>query len=112
MPRVVPFDGDGSGGAADQDSIFNVPAFFILFRETLEAAIILCIVLNILNRTIRDNAELLRRAKRHVWIGTAVGLGISLAIAIAFIAVFYTIKSNLWEDAEPLWEGILGLIAT
>jgi high-affinity iron transporter len=49
-------------------SLFSVPAFFILFRETLEAAIILSVMMALLDRLVED-AEQRRRMKKHVWWG-------------------------------------------
>lgn len=44
--------------------------------------------------------------------GSAVGFLIALAIGAAFIAVWFTQASNLWQKSEELWEGIFSLIAS
>lgn len=44
--------------------------------------------------------------------GTVIGLAICLAIGGAFIAVWYTVASNLWKNSENLWEGIFSLVAS
>ena len=41
-----------------------------------------------------------------------MGLLIALAIGAAFIAVWFTKASNLWNKSENLWEGIFSLIAS
>ena len=47
----------------------------------------------------------------QIFLGAAIGLFIALAIGSAFIAVWFTQASNLWSNAEELWEGIFSLVA-
>ena len=42
-----------------------------------------------------------------VFAGAGLGFFIALAIGAAFIAVWFTQASNLWEKSEALWEGQL-----
>lgn len=53
-----------------------------------------------------------KRLRRQVWLGAALGLVLCLCIGCAFIAVFYTLKNDVWSKSEDLWEGIFCLIAT
>ncbi|GES98674.1 plasma membrane iron permease [Rhizophagus clarus] len=92
--------------------LFDVPAYFILLRETLEITIILAVLLGFIDKLLPDDAALRKKLKKQIWIGTAAGLGISLIIGATFIAVFYTVAKNLWEDSEPAWEGSFCLIAS
>lgn len=92
--------------------LFDVPAFFILLRETLEVTIILAVLLGFIDKLVPENQELRKHLKKQIWIGTGVGLLISLIIAVAFIAVFYTVAKNLWEENEGAWEGSFALIAS
>lgn len=69
-------------------SIFSAPIFFIMFRETTEAAIIVSVLLSFIKQVVVDDAVLHRRLKWHVWIGVLIGLAISLIIGGAFIAVW------------------------
>ncbi|KAJ3085468.1 high-affinity iron permease [Quaeritorhiza haematococci] len=91
--------------------LFNVGAFFVLFREALEAAIILGVLLQYVNRCIPNNPSLLRSVKRQVWIGTAVGLAISVLIGIAFTVVFYVLKQDVFGPYAPIFEGSLMSLA-
>ncbi|KAI8334411.1 iron permease FTR1/Fip1/EfeU [Chlamydoabsidia padenii] len=95
-----------------ESDLFSVPIFFILFRETCEASIIVAILLSFLKMTLGDSTPLYRRLRNQVWIGAGAGLGICLCIGAAFIAVWYTVLTNLWGDAELIWEGVFSLIAT
>ena len=92
-------------------NLFSVPAFFILFRETLECSIILAVLLSLLHRLIPDNPAFRKRLTYQVWIGVILGLVVSLVIGGIFIAVFYTVAFNLWQKAEPIWEGVFSLLA-
>ncbi|XP_024396031.1 high affinity iron permease 1 [Physcomitrium patens] len=90
--------------------LFNVPAFFILFRETLEAAIILSVMMVLIDNIVEETS-LRRRMKKHVWLGVVTGVVLSLIIATIFISLYYTVAKEAWDSSEPLWEGILSLIA-
>lgn len=137
-------------------NVFSVPIFFIVFRETLEAVIIISVLLGIVEQiantqlggdlppaTVTDSEKekhgpeggahgpppslpssdddssageaerkkLLRKLRIQIFIGSAVGLLIALAIGAAFIAIWFTEASNLWQKSEELWEGIFSLVA-
>lgn len=93
--------------------LFSVPAFFILFRETLECAIIISVLYTVLDRVLpKDQHPQAYRALSLQIIGGAVlGLIVSIVIGVIFIIIFYTISKNLWEDSEAIWEGVLALLA-
>ncbi|ORX49057.1 high-affinity iron permease [Hesseltinella vesiculosa] len=93
------------------EDLFNVPIFFILFRETTEAAIIVSVLLTFLMKTFDKQSPLYRRLRNQIWVGAAAGFAICLCIGAAFIAVWYTQVNDLWGNSEDLWEGIFSLIA-
>ncbi|KAI7905433.1 high-affinity iron permease [Cokeromyces recurvatus] len=90
---------------------FNVPIFFILFRETTEAAIIVSVLLSFLKKMFNPESPTYKRLRNHVWIGSAVGLFICICIGVAFIAVYYTLLNDLWGNSEDIWEGVFSLVA-
>lgn len=121
--------------------LFSVPIFFIVFRETLEAAIILSVLFGIVDQLIYKTAvagpvegsgtdetgaggdadpplesgwekKLLRKLRLQIFAGALLGFLIALAIGAAFIAVWFTQASDIWGSAEELWEGIFDLIAS
>ncbi|KAF7731927.1 high-affinity iron permease [Apophysomyces ossiformis] len=92
--------------------LFNVPIFFIIFRETTEAAIIVSVLLSFLRKVFEPGSPLFKRLRNQIWIGAAVGLIICLCIGGTFIALWYTLLSNAWGSAEYIWEGVFALIAT
>ena len=90
--------------------LFSVPAFFILFRETLEASIILSVMLALINKIVPKGPSR-KRMKRQVWLGVGLGLALCLIVATVFLTLYYTIAKEAWDEAEAIWEGILGLVA-
>ncbi|KAL7342943.1 iron permease FTR1 family-domain-containing protein [Rhodotorula toruloides] len=111
--------------AAMGGTIFSVPIFFVVFREVVEAGIVVSILLSLVDgmssgnkdgATDPDEAEAVRlrvrkRMRWMVWAGALSGLAIAACIGAAFIAVFFTTLSNLWSKSEDLWEGIFCMIA-
>ncbi|CAO3626085.1 unnamed protein product [Cunninghamella blakesleeana] len=94
------------------EDLFNVPIFFILFRETTEIAIIISVLLSFLKKTFDGDSLVYKKLRKQVWIGSLIGFIICLCIGAAFIAVWYTVLNDLWGNAELIWEGVFSLIAT
>ncbi|KAK6540195.1 high-affinity iron permease [Orbilia ellipsospora] len=96
-------------------NVFAVPVFFIVFRESLETAIIASILLSFLKQTF-DTPDSDRsayvRLRRHVWLGLITGFIIVLAIGGGMIGAFYRLGVNAWANTEDLWEGIFCMIAS
>jgi high-affinity iron transporter len=57
------------------------------------------------------NKRLVRKLRFQIFFGALSGFVISLALGAAFVAVWFTQASNLWQKSENLWEGIFSLIA-
>ncbi|KAI9695424.1 MAG: hypothetical protein M1820_008609 [Bogoriella megaspora] len=95
-------------------NVFAVPVFFICFRECLEAAIIVSVLLGLLKQTIspeKDRATY-KKLVRQVWTGIGLGLLICLIIGGAFIGTFYGLGKDHFASTEDIWEGVFALIAT
>ncbi|KAJ8660256.1 hypothetical protein O0I10_004118 [Lichtheimia ornata] len=92
--------------------LFDVPIFFIVFRETTEAAIIVSVLLAFLTRMFEKGTPTYKRLRNQVWIGSVLGLFICVCIGAAFIAVWYTVLNDIWGNSEDIWEGVFSLIAT
>ncbi|GJJ76600.1 high-affinity iron transporter [Entomortierella parvispora] len=90
---------------------FSLPIFFIVFRETTEASIIVSVLLSFLSQVLTTDHAIKRRLQRQVWAGALIGLLISLAIGAAFIVVWNKYGSNLWASNESIWEGSFSLLA-
>lgn len=93
------------------EDLFNVPIFFILFRETTEAAIIVSVLLSFLKKMFPSESPVYKRLRKQIWLGSAAGLFICICIGAAFIAVYYTVLNDLWGNSEDIWEGVFSLVA-
>ncbi|KAK4142758.1 iron permease FTR1/Fip1/EfeU [Dichotomopilus funicola] len=91
--------------------VFSVPIFLVTFREALETVIIVSVLLAFLKQTLAEDKALHKRLVRQVWLGTSLGLLITLIAAAALIAVFYTAGANSWETSELRFEGAFSLVA-
>ncbi|KAI9193094.1 iron permease FTR1/Fip1/EfeU [Polychytrium aggregatum] len=92
---------------------FSIPIFFVIFRETFEAAIIVSVLLTFIAQAFPDPI-ISKHLRKQVWIGTALGLLVSLIIGAVFIAIFYLAanSANAWSQNELAWEGSFSLIAS
>lgn len=99
------------------EDVFSVQVFFLVFRETLESAIIVSVLLAFLQRTFTEqgaeaNTKLYQKLRLQVWLGAIAGLGLCLLIGGAFILVFYYLGTNLWDSTEKLWEATFSILAS
>ncbi|KAK4167341.1 iron permease FTR1/Fip1/EfeU [Cladorrhinum sp. PSN259] len=93
--------------------VFSVPIFLVTFREALETVIIVSVLLAFLKQTLATNHPAAhKKLVRQVWLGTALGILLSLIVGAALIAVFYTLGTNHWETSELNYEGSFALIAS
>ncbi|GAA6031772.1 hypothetical protein JCM8097_001981 [Rhodosporidiobolus ruineniae] len=108
-------------------NVFSVPIFIITLRETIEAAIIVSVLLGLVESLVADKTtdnndvvekldpaekkRVIRRMRIMIWAGALLGLFIALCIGAAFIAVFFTTLSDLWSKSEEIWEGVFSLVA-
>ncbi|KAG0274015.1 hypothetical protein BGZ95_010183 [Linnemannia exigua] len=94
-----------------EGSLFSFPIFFIIFRETVEAAIIVSVLLSFLRQVLGDDPAMRKRLSRQIWAGTFLGLLISFVIGGAFILVWNWYGKNLWAASEGIWVGCFSLLA-
>ena len=95
--------------------VFNVTIFFVVFRESLEAVIIMSILFSFLKQqfgTAEHHKAIYKKLLKQVWIGGILGLFVCLCIGAGFIGAFYSLKNDIWSQSEDLWEGIFCIIAT
>ncbi|KAI9162802.1 iron permease ftr1 family protein [Paramyrothecium foliicola] len=94
---------------------FSAPVFLLIFRETLETAIIVSVLLAFLKQTLGgpdSDARLYKTLQRQVWLGTAVGFLICLVVAAAIVGVFYSLGRDAWADHEYYYEAVFSLAAS
>ena len=85
--------------------LFNVPVFFILFRETVEIALVLSILFSFIQRLFAPESLIYKHLRRKIWMGTFIGGALCIVIGAAFIVAWYTALKDLWHSAEDIWEG-------
>ena len=93
------------------ENVFNVPVFFIVWRETMEAGIIISVLLAFVKQSITD-IPMRKRLYKQIWFGALAGFIICLIIGGAFIGVFYRFQNDIWGAAEDIYEGTFALIAS
>lgn len=98
---------------------FSIQVFFLVFRETLETAVIVSVLLAFLRQGLGDPASLSPSQKNYyralfwqVWIGAAIGLLLCVVIGGIFLTVFYLIGTNIWDTTEKLWEAVFCVVAS
>ncbi|KIW13477.1 hypothetical protein PV08_08665 [Exophiala spinifera] len=96
-------------------NVFAPQIFFIVFRECLEAVIVVSVLLSFLKQTLGQpdqDQKIYKRLVKQVWWGSILGILICLIIGGIFIGVFYGLGHNIWAQSEDLWEGIFYLVAS
>lgn len=95
--------------------VFNVQVFFVVFRESLEATIVVAVLLAFLRQGFGGTAQdpqVYKKLVKQVWWGAAMGLLLCLILGCAFIGAFYGLGKDIWGNSEDLWEGIFCIIAS
>ncbi|TID13175.1 hypothetical protein CANINC_005031 [Pichia inconspicua] len=104
----------------DIENYFSVQIFFIILRETIEAGIIVSVLLAFLRQNFTDpvkgtlnvDPKLFRSMQMQVWAGAFAGFGICLLIGALFIGTFYIIGTDLWSYTERIWEGMFSILSS
>lgn len=92
---------------------FSIPAFIVLFRESLEVVIVLVVIIQFLTKT-RDQGlitdEMFYRFRREVYLGAGLGFACCLVMGVGFL-VLASLAYKLFEGDSRLWfEGLMMLI--
>ncbi|KAG1862534.1 iron permease FTR1/Fip1/EfeU [Suillus subalutaceus] len=122
-------------------NLFSVSIFFIVFRESLEAVIIVSVLLGLVEQIVHgdtDQFSALQITEHHRPVNNngettvpgegdsdvtvkrrlirklrmQVFAGAGIGLFLSFALVWFTKASDLWVKAENLWEGIFELIAS
>jgi high-affinity iron transporter len=96
-------------------NVFAVQVFFIVFRECLEAIIIVSVLLSFLKQCLgqpHQDQKIYKQLRKQVFAGSIVGVVCCLCIGAIFIGLFYGLGHDAWSTSEDLWEGIFYIIAT
>lgn len=96
-------------------NVFNVQIFFVIFREALEAVVIVSVLLAFLKQGLGGALEdpvVYKKLRRQIWMGTGCGILVCIIIGGAFIGAFYGLGKDVWKKLEDLWVGVFCMIAT
>ncbi|AET40295.1 high-affinity iron permease FTR1 Ecym_5555 [Eremothecium cymbalariae DBVPG len=94
------------------NKVFNVAVFFVVFRECLEAAVIISVLLSFVKQAIGSNeVAIYKKLKAQIWVGVAAGFLVCLAVGGGFVGAYYSLGRDIFGKAEDLWEGIFCMIA-
>jgi high-affinity iron transporter len=97
-------------------TVFSVPIFFVIFRESFETGIIISVLLAFLKQTVGGAASndlaIYKTLRKQVWVGSALALLICGIIGGGLIGAFYGLRKNGWAETEYYWEGTFSLVAT
>ncbi|KAK9810489.1 hypothetical protein WJX72_011512 [[Myrmecia] bisecta] len=86
--------------------LFSVAALFILFRECLEASVIIAILLQMCRRL---NMPKLRK---QVWLGAITGILCSILVGVICIIIFYVAKNRIFQgNGKMIFKGFINLVA-
>lgn len=87
-------------------TLFSVPALLIMFREALEAAVVVSVLLQLVEKM------KMQKLKKHVWIGALTGVAISIVIGVVFIILFYVAGSKIFTgNSQAIFKGVVSWIA-
>ncbi|KAL6765919.1 iron permease FTR1 family-domain-containing protein [Haematococcus lacustris] len=75
------------------DRYFSIVALFIIFRETIEASLIVSVLLQFLSRSFPQ-------LRKQVWWGVGCGAALSILFGVIFISVFYVTKENVFTGTN------------
>ncbi|KAI5954658.1 hypothetical protein KGF54_002434 [Candida jiufengensis] len=96
-------------------NVFNVQIFFIVFRESLEAVIVVSVLLAFLKQGLGGSNQdpiIYKKLRKQIWLGAFLGILICFILGGAFIGAWYGLGKDIWSKSEDLWEGIFCIIAT
>lgn len=94
-------------------NVFNPQIFFIVFREALEAIVVVSVLLAFVKQGLGGNdPKVSKKLTRQIWLGSALGVLVCLILGCAFIGAFYGLGKDIWSKSEDLWEGVFCIIAT
>ncbi|KAJ3476547.1 hypothetical protein NLG97_g9095 [Lecanicillium saksenae] len=97
------------------NNVFAVPVFLVVFRESLEAVIIISILLAFLKQTLGGpdgDVVAYKKLRKQVWLGGVVGFLICMIVASAIIGVFYTVGRSSWAQNGLYYEGAFSLFGS
>eukprot|EP00403_Amphidinium_massartii_P023666 CAMPEP_0178392478 /NCGR_PEP_ID=MMETSP0689_2-20121128/11699_1 /TAXON_ID=160604 /ORGANISM="Amphidinium massartii, Strain CS-259" /LENGTH=608 /DNA_ID=CAMNT_0020013053 /DNA_START=56 /DNA_END=1883 /DNA_ORIENTATION=+ len=104
-------DAGGEGGAVN--IYFSVPAFVVLFRESLEVVILLAIMLQLLAKSKDDgtiNEGQYYTFRREVYIGASLGFCACLVLGVGILVVVSFVYDTMEGDTLRAFDGTMMIV--
>ncbi|KAG6379706.1 hypothetical protein JVT61DRAFT_10235 [Boletus reticuloceps] len=86
-------------------SVFSVPIFFVVLRDTLQAALILAVLFSFVKQLLHKAPSVNGNPDDS----SATASRPEKARATGFVGVYYTQANDLWMTTEQVWEGTTSL---
>ena len=86
---------------------FSVPAFVVLFRESLEVVIVLAIIMQFLTKMKNDGlleVQLFYKFRREVYVGASLGFALCLLFGVGFLALASLTYQFFEGDNERIFQ--------
>lgn len=106
---------DGSYVASDVNIYFSVPAFVVLFRESLEVVLVLVIILQFLQKSRANEsitAEQHTTFRREVYAGAGIGFLACVALGVGILVLISFALQDVKGETHLILEGTLMLITS
>lgn len=94
---------------------FSIPAFVVLFRESLEVVIVLVIIIQFLTKAKDEgtiSVELFTRLRREVYFGAGLGFIACLIMGIGFLALASLARGLFRCDNLLIFDGVIMLLTS
>eukprot|EP00403_Amphidinium_massartii_P024334 CAMPEP_0178392490 /NCGR_PEP_ID=MMETSP0689_2-20121128/11705_1 /TAXON_ID=160604 /ORGANISM="Amphidinium massartii, Strain CS-259" /LENGTH=483 /DNA_ID=CAMNT_0020013065 /DNA_START=139 /DNA_END=1590 /DNA_ORIENTATION=+ len=111
---VITYTSDDAGGEGGAVNIyFSVPAFVVLFRESLEVVILLAIMLQLLSKS-KDDGSITEGQyyifRREVYIGASLGFCACLILGVGILAVVSLVYDTMEGDTLRAFDGTMMIV--
>jgi len=106
-------DAGATSDRATTNLYFSVPAFVVLFRESLEVVIVLVVIIQFLNKSREDGIiddEMFYRFRREVYAGASLGFSACLVMGVGFLVVASLVYGLFSGDSELIFEFCMMII--
>jgi len=106
-------DAGATSDRATTNIYFSVPAFVVLFRESLEVVIVLVVIIQFLNKSRQDGIiddAMFYRFRREVYLGASIGFSACLVMGIGFLVLASLVYGLFEGDNELIFEFCMMLI--
>jgi len=110
---ICEIQGGKSGKGGPMKLYFSVPAFVVLFRESLEVMIVLVILIQFLEKAHEEGSitkEMFKAFKREVYLGATIGFAGCIVFGVGVLCLASLVYQAFEGDNRRLFEGCMMFI--